>query len=228
MRPDAFAAMRDTLQHGPGHCPADLFAGEVAGIVRGLKVHANQIAHARHIALEDTYPRLRARTGAEAFHVLADAHLASKRVRGKSLDGLGAGLERLLQAPAMRDLARAELAWLQAYHARDAAPLTSADIAALDPEELLDLTVERHPAARVIGLEEPKTSPWDEPVAGEGAYLLVTRPGVQVMLRRIDHVLAWNRCRKPARVAALLEAGVEPTALFELVAAGALISKGER
>lgn len=226
MRPDALGAMRDTLSLGPGHCPPDLFAGEVAGIVRGLKVHANQIAHARHVALEETYPRLRARIGAVAFHALAESHLASGRVLGKSLDALGAGFERLLDAPALRDLARAEMAWLQSYHARDAEALTMADIAGLSPEELLDVPVERHPAARVVAIEEPGIAPWDEALAGEGGFMIVTRPELEVRLRRIDDVLAWTLTRKPARIEGLLLAGVEPAALLALVEAGALVSKG--
>lgn len=226
MRPDAHAAMRNTLAFGPGHCPRDLFDGAVAGIVRGLKVHANQIAHARHVALEETYPRLRERMGAEAFHVLAEVHLASGRVFGKSLDALGTGLERLLDSPALRDLARVELAWLQAYHARDAEALMMADIVGLTPEALLDVAVARHPAARVVAIEDPGTVPWDETAIGEGGFMIVTRPGAKVLLRRIDDVLAWNFTRTPARTEEYLLAGVEPAALFGLVEAGALILQG--
>ncbi len=227
MRPDAHAAMRDTLMHGPGHCPPDLFAGEVAAIVRGLKAHANQISHARHVALEESYPRLRARIGADAFHRLTAAHLASGRVAGKSIDALATGFERMLDAPAWRDLARAERAWLQAYHAGDARALTMADIAGLAPDALLEMLVERHPAARVVAIEDPASAPWDEPLAGAGGFIIVTRPEAEVRLRRIDEVLAWNLTRTPTRIEALLSAGVEPAALFMLVEAGALISMGD-
>ncbi len=227
MRPDAHAAMCATLLHGPGHCPPALFAGDVAAIVRGLKVHANQINHARHVAIEETYPRLRARVGTVAFHERAATHLASGRADGKSLDAIGEGFERVLREPEWRDLARVELAWLQAYHARDAAALTMAEVAEATPEQLLDMTVERHPAARLVAIEEPGVVPWDEPLDGEGGYVLVTRPGSDVILRRIGDVLAWNLCRKPARIGGLLDAGVVPGDLAALVAAGALVSMGE-
>jgi len=45
------AAIAATLLRGPAHLPADLLAGGDAAVMRGLRVHANTISHARLVAL---------------------------------------------------------------------------------------------------------------------------------------------------------------------------------
>src|SRR3546814_20089502 len=65
------AAIAATLLHGPGHLPADLFAGSDAAVLRGLRVHANTISHARLVALEETFPRTRDYLGEEEFNRLS-------------------------------------------------------------------------------------------------------------------------------------------------------------
>src|SRR3546814_16788315 len=65
------AAIAATLLHGPGHLPADLFAGSDAAVLRGLRVHANTISHARLVALEETFPRTRDHLGEEEFKRLS-------------------------------------------------------------------------------------------------------------------------------------------------------------
>src|SRR3546814_16252725 len=62
------AAITATLLHGPGHLPADLFAGSDAAVLRGLRVHANTISQARLVALEETFQRTRDYSGEEEFN----------------------------------------------------------------------------------------------------------------------------------------------------------------
>ena len=54
--------------------------------------------------------------------------------------------------PWLADTARIERAWLDAYHAADAAPLTASDLASFPPERLADLVFAPHPATRVRAL----------------------------------------------------------------------------
>lgn len=75
MQPDDLNAFHQALRLGPGFCPPDLFEGTVPAIVRGLKAHANNIGYARHMALEETYPRLARRVGPAAFHEAAERFL---------------------------------------------------------------------------------------------------------------------------------------------------------
>lgn len=229
MRPDPFQAMRATLNFGPGHCPPDLFAGDVDTIIRGLKVHANHIAHSRHVALEETYPRLRARIGAKAFHALAERHLQSDDAVARSLDMIGATFAAVIADSAARDLARAEWAWLEAYHSADAPALDADGIARRDPASLLELQVRAHPAARLVALESlDGPEPWDEPLPGFGPALLVTRPGADVALTRQPAAVAavWAQVEQGCAIGDLLDALGSPDALFALIAAGALTEQG--
>lgn len=223
MRPEPLAAFHQALRLGPGYCPPDLFDGSVPAIVRGLKVHANNISHARHIALEETYPRLAREMGLEAFHAVAELFLEQEAVLGRSLDGLGKGFDELIDELTHRDLARAEWAWLQSFHAAEADALTLVELAAMTAEELHDSSFDLHPATRLIGLERPERFAWDEPLRGAGDKLLLTRPEAEVLPRRVGPVeaeivaLIANR----QRAGDLLDRG--PAALITLIGAGALV-----
>lgn len=185
MQPEPFAAFHRALRFGPGHCPPDLFEGSVAAIVRGLKVHANNVAHARHVAIEETYPRLLGLMGVDAFHAVAERFFDQTHILGRSLDRLGEGFWQLLQHPAQRDLARAEWTWLEAFHAAEGETLTLNDLGSTTPGELAQARVILRPAVRAIELEEPDSLEWDGPISGDGNILLFARPDADVTLRRV-------------------------------------------
>jgi len=220
---EVLAALHQALRFGPGHCPPGLFAGGVPSIVRALKVHSNNISHARHVALEETYPRLLRLIGPEAFHRQAEPFLDQDDVSSRRLDAIGEGFERQFKEPAHRDLARTEWAWLQAFHAAEADTLMLAELAAMRPKDLLSVRFGVHPAAHWFALEELTSFRWDYAIADEGDILLITRPKVEVLLRRIDH--------KPARVLSLLSdsrvagelPGLDLPALITLIDAGAVV-----
>lgn len=216
MRPDAQLAMQATLAFGPGHCPPDLFAGSVAAIVRGLRAHANTISHARHMALEETFPKLRDAIGAEAFHCAAERHLDDPVVLSRTLDQLGEGFERYLDQAQARDLARIEWAWLQAYHAPDANALTLAAIGALTPEVLVAIKAASHPAARLVVHE------------ADGGATLVTRPEAKVLLAPLDPAAAalFAKLDCPRPLGTLL-ADADAAAVLAMISAGALTASGD-
>src|SRR3990167_5553595 len=72
---EAQAAIAATLLHGPAYLPDGLFAGGEAAALRGLRVHANSISHARLVALEDSFPRTRAHLGDAEFNRQSRAFL---------------------------------------------------------------------------------------------------------------------------------------------------------
>jgi hypothetical protein len=223
MRPDPLIALHQALRFGPGYCPPELFEGSVPAIVRGLRVHANNIAHARHIALEETYPRLLRKMGEHAFRHAAEAFLDLPGVLGRSLDALGAGFDEYLAEAGERDLARTEWAWLEAFHAFDAAALVLAELAAMKPESLVDAALGLHPATRIAVLEEPAAFAWDEPIGGAGEDLLLTRPDAELKLRWIgpaEAKLVRLLASSPVPMTVLDE---EPAALISLIDAGALV-----
>lgn len=221
MQPEPLAAFHQALRLGPGYCPPDLFGGSVAAVVRGLKVHANNIAHARHVALEETYPRLLEAMGAEAFHQAAARFLAQPLVLDRSLDDLGRGFEQILDHPAQRDLARAEWLWLEAFGAPEASAITLAELASFAPERLLAASFQLHPAARWTPLEQPTSFGWDGS-EGEGEILLVTRPAAELHVRRIPAEAAepLGLLSRPRAAGDLLAA--HSVTLIKLVEAGAI------
>ncbi len=222
MQPEPFTAFYQALQFGPGRCPPNLFAGTVPEIVRGLKVHANNIAHARHVALEETYPRLVRDLGPETFQAAAATFLDDPTVLDRSLDAIGFGFENALRDPAQRDLARAEWAWLESFHAMDAHALGIDELANMRPERLVKAVLGLHPAARCFALECPQDLKWDAPVPGTGDYLLLTRPRTEVLLRRIEGAEAEILDRIAARPTGDLLTN-DPTLLIMLVSAGTIL-----
>ena len=223
MQPDALAGLHQALRFGPGHCPPNLFDGSVPAIVRGLKAHANNISHARHVALEETYPRLVGLIGLKEFHAAAEAFLERDGVCSRALDGIGEGLEQLLDHAAHRNLARAEWAWLETFHAAEGEALTLAELAGLDPATLIAARAGLHPAARWFALEDPHWLGWDNAMAGEGNVLLLTRPENEVLVRRVDEDAAdvLSLLSKSCPAGDLL--GTEPATLIMLIAAGAVM-----
>ncbi|WP_137752121.1 putative DNA-binding domain-containing protein [Sphingopyxis sp. L1A2A] len=182
---DGQVAIAATLLRGPDHRPADLFAGDTAAVLRGLRVHANTISHARLRALEATFPRTRDHLGAAEFNRVSRAFVDVGGAQGRPLALIGATFPGWLADPLAADLARAEWAWLESYHAADAAALTLADLAGLDEAALLGLAVRRHPAVRVVALSRPAAPLLDPGLARDVRALLVARPDAEVRLLAI-------------------------------------------
>lgn len=179
------AAIAATLLNGPDHLPAGLFLGDEAAILRGLRVHANSISHARLVALEETFPHTRRHLGEAEFNRLSRAFVDSGAVAGRPLAAIGAGFADWLEIPVAADLARIEWAWLESYHAAEARALTLADLAGLDEAGLLALPVRRHQAVRTLRLASDAAALIDPAFAGAVA-LLVARPDAEVRLVALD------------------------------------------
>lgn len=179
---EAQAAITKTLLRGPDHLPDGLFAGSEGAVLRGLRVHANTISHARLIALEETFPRTRAYLGEAEFNRLSRAFVEAGGVQRRSLAAVGAAFPGWLADPIAADLARIEWAWLESYHAADAPALALGDFAALDEKALLDMIVRRHPAARALTLASGSARLIDRDFSPDVAALLVVRPHADVRL----------------------------------------------
>lgn len=179
---EAQAAIAKTLLCGPDHLPAGLFAGNESVVLRGLRVHANTISHARLVALEETFPRTRAYLGDAEFNRLSRTFIEAGGVQRRSLGTAGEAFPAWLADPVAADLARIEWAWLESYHAADPPALALSDFAALDEKGLLELIVRRHPAARALTLASRSAWRIDRDIAPDVAALLVTRPHADVRL----------------------------------------------
>jgi len=172
------AVIAAAINGGPDHLPDWLFAGDPAQILRGLRVHANTISHARLVALEETFPLCRDLLGAETFNRLSRHYVETNGARRQALADIGADFADWLREKAplpAQDLARIEWAWLECYHAADAAALTLAELAGQSEAALLSLAVRRHPAARTVRLSSDAAAALD-PALAAARLVLLARP----------------------------------------------------
>ncbi|GAA0863596.1 DNA-binding domain-containing protein [Sphingopyxis soli] len=176
------AAIAATLLYGPDHLPAGLFAGDDNAVLRGLRVHANTISHARLVALEETFPRTRDYLGEAEFNRLSRAFVESGGAERLALSEIGRDFAGWLDDPLAADIARVEWAWLESFNAAEAPPLRLADLAGQDEAALLGLTVRLHPAARIVSLASGAAPLIDPAFAPGTAALLLTRPDAEVRL----------------------------------------------
>lgn len=176
------SALAATLVHGPDHLPDALFGGGEAAVLRGLRVHANTISHARLVALEETFPRARQHLGEAPFNRLSRAFVDAGGAEGRSLTNIGAGFADWLDDACAAELARVEWTWLESYNAAEAPAFGLADLAGHDEASLLDLPVRLHPATRFLHLATGAASLIDPSFAPGMPALLVTRPHAEVRL----------------------------------------------
>lgn len=198
---DGQAQFIATLQQGPSAFPDGLFSGSVERAILGLKTHANTISHARLVALEDSFPKLRELLGDAAFNAISREYIETPAILICAPHQLGAQFADFLHlrdhSEQAVDLAKIEWAWLQSYHSEDEVALTMSDIAALDEPTLLALPIKQHPALRLVGLSAPLAPQLDEwvqtdlfaPIEAASA-LLICRPDAAVIMRPINAQMA--------------------------------------
>jgi len=212
---------------------------------RRFAVYRNNVAVGLIASLEMRYPVTRRVVGDDFFRAMARAFVATNKPSSPVLILYGAQFPAFVQAfewareiAYLPDVAQLENAWVEAYHAAEAAPLALTDLAAIDPGRLGEIVFEFHPAVRLLRFAHPAASIWaahqgpGEPIPPEAwrpEDALITRPGVDVGVRILppggyDFVaalLAGAPLRKAA--APLTAEGVDPGPhLVGLIEAGAL------
>src|SRR5580658_2248065 len=105
-------------------------------------VYRNNVIVSMIDALAAIYPAVQRITGVEFFRAMARFHVRATPPKspllfeyGRDFPSFIEGYEHARGLPWLADTARIERAWLDAYHAADAAPLAPADLAAIPPEE---------------------------------------------------------------------------------------------
>ena len=179
--------------------PAGVVGPRGKTAIKRYNVYRNNVTVSLINALASTYPAVQRITGVEFFRAMARFHVRATPPTSPLLFEYGrdfpAFIERYEHAqdmPWLADTARIERAWLDAYHAADAAPLSSEMLAAVPSDRLGDLVFTAHPAARIVRSAYPAVAIFamnrvEGPVtplqssAAEDA--LVTRPDMEVAVR---------------------------------------------
>lgn len=218
------SAMMQALDHGPAFLPDHLFAGSRARVLTGMKVHANTISHARLVALEDTFPRIRACLGHEVFNEHSRLYLEQPGVTARMLARIGDLFPGYLAdhglPPAAVDLARFEWLWLEAYHANEAPWLSLADLAGIEPQALMDLVVKAHPAASLECFDPEVNRLIGEEVPGlaNAMAILLARPEAEVLVAPATTAMwaIFSAAENPVSIGNLLADLSEPDCKIQL------------
>jgi hypothetical protein len=166
-----------------------------------FNVYRNNVTVSLINALADVFPATMRITGETFFRAMARFHIRETPPTSPLLFEYGRDfpdfIERYEYAqsmPWLADVARIERAWLDVYHAADAAALPPEDLAAVPAERLGNLVFEAHPATRIVRSAYPAVTIFSanrasdpvgriETTAPESA--LITRPALDVEVRRL-------------------------------------------
>jgi len=127
------------------------------GAAKRYNVYRNNVTVSLIEALAAIYPAVQRITGVDFFRAMARFHVRATPPTSPLLFDYGrdfpAFIERYEHArsmPWLADTARVERAWLDAYHAADADPLSAATLGSVPPQRLADLVFVAHPATRIV------------------------------------------------------------------------------
>ena len=186
----------------PGNVtPAGVTGPRGKAAIKRYNVYRNNVTASLVEALAATYPAVQRITGVEFFRAMARSHVRAAAPTSPLLFEYGrdfpAFIETYEYACAMQwlaDTARIERAWLDAYHAADAEPLSAATLGSVSPEYLADLVFVAHPATRIVRsrfsvLTIFAANRKDAPVGRIDASVpedaLITRPDADVVVRHL-------------------------------------------
>ena len=174
-------------------------AGKAAA--RRYSVYRNNVTVSLIDALAAVYPAVQRITGVEFFRAMARFHVRETPPTSPLLFEYGYGFPAFIERyeyaqgmPWLADTARIERAWLDAYHAADAPPLSAAVLASLPSERLMDLVFTAHLATRLVHSRfaavtifaaNRKPLPVEEIDASQAEDALITRPEFDVIVRRL-------------------------------------------
>lgn len=205
-----------------------------------FNVYRNNVTHSLVTALTEIFPAVTQILGDENFRMIARDFLRAHPPRSRLVFEYGhdfadflAGFTPIRHLKYLPDVARLERAWLDAYHAADRTPLTAANLGALPPEALATALFTPHPAARLVSSDYAvytiftahRGGPMPERInAGIAEAALVTRPSMNVQVRRLDpgQFLFLQALSKGVRLQDAAGLALESQPEFDLQAAIAL------
>jgi len=174
-------------------------AGKCA--IKRYNVYRNNVTVSLIDALAAIYPAVQRITGVDFFRAMARFHVRATPPTSPLLFEYGREFPAFIQQyeparpmPWLADTARIERAWLDSYHAADAAPLSSAALASVPPEQLGELVFTAHPATRIMRSQFSAVTIFAgnrarEPVGRIDASMpedaLITRPDLDVVVQHL-------------------------------------------
>jgi len=197
----SYATFASALLDPADTTPAVVTGPAGKGGVKRYNVYRNNVTVSLINALAAVYPAVQRITGVEFFRAMARFHVRATPPRSPLLFEYGRDFPAFIETyeyarslPWLADVARIERAWLDAYHAADAEPLSAEALASLPTERLADAVFTAHPATRIMrsafsavtifaaNRSEAAVGPID---AGAPEDALITRPETDVIVRHL-------------------------------------------
>src|SRR6266702_4770841 len=154
---DYAAAFVSGLTNPASAAPVDVVANPGKGMIKRYNVYRNNVTVNLIDALAAVYPAVQRITGVEFFRAMARFHVRETPPSSPLLFEYGRDFPAFIAhypyaggMPWLADVARVERAWLDAYHAADAATLCASDLARVPSERLAVLVFTPHPTTRVL------------------------------------------------------------------------------
>jgi hypothetical protein len=168
---------------------------------RRFAVYRNNVAAGLIGTLKDNYPAVHRIVGDEFFRAMAALFATAHPPSSPIMLDYGAGLADFIEAfepasslPYLADVARIERAWIEAYHAPDAASLTAEAFRSVGQERLADIRLTLHPSLRLTQSNYPALSIWRMNVDGgtpgpidlnSGEDAMIIRPEAEVVVHQL-------------------------------------------
>lgn len=192
----AFAAALINPDH---RTPAVVTGPSGKAAIKRYNIYRNNVTSSLIEALAAIYPAVQRITGAGFFRAMARFHVRATPPTSPLLFEYGRDFAAFIETyehaspmPWLADTARVERAWLDAYHAADADPLSAAMLGSFPPEQLADLVFVVHPATKIVRSRFSVVSifaanrgeaPVNQIDASVPEDALVTRPDLDVVVR---------------------------------------------
>ena len=162
------AALRDRQLPIPRGCVAP----DGSPDEKRFAVYRNNVASSLIDCVAESYPAIRRLLGEECFRETARVYAAQDLPRSPVMLEYGGGFPAFLEQfeplaglPYLADVARIERAWLEAYHAPEAAPLDPAALAGVPADRAVDMCLTLHPSVRIVRSPFPALSIWHMNIA---------------------------------------------------------------
>jgi len=181
--------------------PSAVVGPKGKGAAKRYNVYRNNVTVSLIDALTAIYPAVQRITGPDFFRAMARSHVRAAPPTSPLLFDYGRDFPAFVQqyeyarpTPWLADTARVERAWLDAYHAADAPPLSPTALASVAPDRLADLVFTVHPATRVVRSQFAVVTIFAASRAGTPAERidasapedgLITRPEFDVIVQRL-------------------------------------------
>jgi hypothetical protein len=230
--PSSYAAAFSSALIDPrSETPAVVTGPPGKAAVKRYNVYRNNVTASLIDALVAIYPAVQRITGVEFFRAMARSHIRATPPTSPLLFEYGRDFPAFIETyeyaramPWLADTARIERAWLDAYHAADAEPLSAGRLGSFPTEYLADLCFVVHPATRIVRSRFSAVTIFaanrdDAPVGRIDASVpedaLITRPDLDVVVRHLPAgsavFLASLIASRPLGEAAALAMDASPT-----------------